>query len=95
MFRRKKAQEVVEEGVKAVCGYKDSRGRFWETYEKAVESTKETKRIEEEFEMVEEAISYVASKNKGLSTYSLRYIFRDHSKAIYDILHKHYGKEGL
>jgi len=31
MFGRKKAPE---DGVKAVCGYKDSQGRFWDTYEK-------------------------------------------------------------
>jgi len=92
MFGRKKAPE---DGVKAVCGYKDSKGSFWETYEKAIESTKKHKKEEEEREMVREVTNYVHSFNPFMSKYDLKFTFQTRSKEIYDILHKHYGKEGL
>lgn len=88
--RRKLVKTVLK-----LCGYKDSRGSFWETYEKAVESTKKHVREEEEREMVKEVTNYVHSCNFHLEKYDLKLIFTTSSKEIYDILHKHYGKEGL
>ena len=91
MFGRKKA---LKENVKAVCGYKDSQGVIWDTYEKAVESTEEHKRVKEEREMVEEVVECLVRARPSLR-YDLRSMFRHQSKEIYSILHKYYGKEGL
>ena len=99
MFGRKKSQQEEtiepEDGVKAVCGYKDSQGEFWETYEKAVESTKKHKKREEERDMVKEVTNYVHLGNLHLTYYDVEFIFKGQSKEIYTILHKHYSKEGL
>ena len=91
MFRRKNKERSIE-GVTSVCGFKDSQGEFWETYEKAVESTQKHRKVQEEREMVIEVVDYLARGER--LRYDLMSIFREHSKEIYDILHKHYGKEG-
>ena len=95
MFGHKKSQKAPEDGVKAVCGYKDSKGRFWETYEEAVESTEKFMREKEEREMVKELTNYAKYCGFQRSLFDMKLLFTEHSKGIYDIMHKHYGKEGL
>ena len=90
MFWRNKTRHY--KAVKPVCGYKDSEGKFWDTYEQAEDSSKRHKQIEEDREMVEDLTNLVCDKSPLLDYFrpDVREFFRNNSKEAYLILHKHF-----
>lgn len=88
-------KERETEGVVPIQAYKDCKGFIWETLEKAAESSRKHTRLEEEGTLSKTVRDYIHGQNNRLCCYDLESALKGNLRDIYDILHKHYGKEGL
>ena len=94
MFRRK---QKTTKGVTPTCGYRDSGGVFFSSYEDAVKSNNLREMREKEERLFDELLKLLGADPRQYSSleFQLRRLFRDKTFDLYKVLHKHYRKEGL
>ena len=87
-------REKKAKGVEAVCGYKDSKGEFWDTFEEAAKATKSHEKEQENMKFARELKDLVMRSPHGrhLNEYDMLMIMKHHAGEMYEIMHKHYSK---